>query len=104
MYTVTNATNYDILVGQQTLYLLGFVLDNWTEETCIRPGWSAGDGRRELIPVAFATTTTIASLFMIFGCGDTIGTLPCDFTLSEDIIAVLGNIEDQREMIPLASL
>jgi hypothetical protein len=29
---VTDATNYDILVGQQALYPLGFGLDNWTEE------------------------------------------------------------------------
>lgn len=36
-YAVMNATNDDILVGQQTLYLLGFGWDNWTEETWIRP-------------------------------------------------------------------
>jgi hypothetical protein len=35
----TNATNYDILVGQQALYPLGFGLDNWTEE----------DGRLEMV-------------------------------------------------------
>ena len=29
---VTDATNYDILVGQQALYPLGFGVDNWTEE------------------------------------------------------------------------
>jgi len=29
---VTNATNYDIFVGQQVLYPLGFGLDNWTEK------------------------------------------------------------------------
>ena len=27
---VTNVTNYDILVGQKTLYPHGFGLDNWT--------------------------------------------------------------------------
>ena len=31
-YAVTDATNYDILVGQQALYPLGFGVDNWTEE------------------------------------------------------------------------
>ena len=30
--TVTDATNYDILVGQQALYPLVSGLDNWTEE------------------------------------------------------------------------
>ena len=29
---MTDATNYDILVGQQTIYLLGFGLDNWTKK------------------------------------------------------------------------
>ena len=28
---VTEATNYDILVGQQALYPLGFGLDNWID-------------------------------------------------------------------------
>jgi hypothetical protein len=65
---VTDATNYDILVGQQVLYPLGFGLDNWTEEAWIRPGWSAGDGRKELIPVAFAAAATIEPLSMVFGC------------------------------------
>jgi hypothetical protein len=45
---ITNATNYDILIGQQALYPLGFGLDNWTEEAWIRPGWSSGDGRKVL--------------------------------------------------------
>ena len=57
---VTNTTNYDILVGEKTLNPLGFGLDNWTEEACVRPGWSAGVGRRELIPMAFAVAATIA--------------------------------------------
>ena len=41
---VTCVTNYDILVGQQTLYLLGFWLSNWTEEAWIWPRWSSKDG------------------------------------------------------------
>ena len=32
---VTGATNYDILVGQQALYPLGFGVDNWIEEAWI---------------------------------------------------------------------
>ena len=63
---VTDANNYDILIGQQTLYPLGIGLDNWTEEAWIRPGWSVGDGRREFIPVAFAAAATIAPLSMVF--------------------------------------
>ena len=34
---VTGASNYDILVGQQALYSLGFGVDNRTEEAWIRP-------------------------------------------------------------------
>jgi hypothetical protein len=64
---VMDATNYDILVGQQAFYPLGFGLDNWTEEAWIRPGWSAGDGRKELISVAFAAAATIEPLSMVFG-------------------------------------
>ena len=41
---VTEATNYDILVGQEALYLLSFGLDNWTEEACIQLGWSVENG------------------------------------------------------------
>jgi len=65
---VTGATNYDILVGQQALYPLGFGVDNWTEEAWIRPGWSTGDGRKELIPVVFAVSAMTSTADTIFGC------------------------------------
>ena len=73
---VTDATNYDILVGQQALYPLGFGLDNWTEEAWIRPGWSVGDDRKELIHVAFAAAATIKPLPMVFWCRAIVDTLP----------------------------
>ena len=81
---VTNATNYDILGGQPTLYPLSFGLDNWTKEGWIRPGWSAMDGRRELIHVAFVAGATIAPLSMIFGCVTSINTLPYGSGLLEE--------------------
>ena len=34
---VTNATTYDILLGQQALYPIGFGLDNWTEDVATLP-------------------------------------------------------------------
>lgn len=74
---VTSATNYDILVGQQALYPLGFGLDNWTEEAWIRPGWSAGDGRKEFIPVAFAAAAMTMSAETLFGCSALASDLPC---------------------------
>ena len=56
---VTTATNYDIPIGQQALYPLGFGLDNWTKEAWIRPGWSSGDGKKVFIP----------QLLYDYGCG-----------------------------------
>lgn len=47
MCVVMVVTNYDILVGLQTLYPLGFGLDNWPDEAWIRPGWLAGKGKSE---------------------------------------------------------
>ena len=96
---MAEATNYDILVGQQALYPLGFGLDNWTEEAWIRPGWSAGDGRRELIPVAFTAVATIAPLPMVFGCGTFVDTLPYGTTLLDEFLAFMASAEDQQEMV-----
>ena len=50
---VTNAETYDILVGQQALYPIGFGLDNWTEEAWFRLGWAFGDGHKERLPITF---------------------------------------------------
>jgi hypothetical protein len=95
---VTDATNYDILVGQQTLYPLRFGLDNWTEEAWIRPGWSAGDDRKELIHVAFGAAATIEPLSMVFGCSAIVDTLPYGSVLLEELLAFMGDVEDPQEM------
>ena len=73
---VTSATNYDILVGQQALYPLGFGLDNWTKEAWIRPGWSSRDRKKEFIPMAFATAMTMLAE-TLFGCCALASHLPC---------------------------
>jgi hypothetical protein len=96
---VMDATNYDILVGQQTLYPLGFSLDNWIEEAWIRPCWSAGYGRNEFISVAFAAVATIAPLSMVFGCGTFVNTLPYGSALLEESLAFTGSAEDQQEIV-----
>ena len=97
---VTDATNYDILVGQQALYSLGFGLDNRTEEAWIRPGWLAGDGRRELILVAFAAAAIITPLSMVFGCGAIVDTLPYGSVLLKESLAFMVSTDDQRDMAP----
>jgi hypothetical protein len=99
-YAVPDATNYDILVGQQALYPLGFGLDNWTEETWIRPSWSAGNDRKELIPVVFAAAATIEPLSMVFGCSTFVDTLLYGSALLEESLAFMGNVEDSRDMAP----
>ena len=52
---VTNATTYDILLGQQALYPIGFGHDSWMEEAWFRLGWSQGDGQKEALPVIFGS-------------------------------------------------
>lgn len=91
-------SNYDILIGQQTLYPFGVGLDNLIKEAWIQHGWSTGDGCKELIHVAFGAAPTIAPLSKVFGCGAFVDTLPYDFVLLEESLTFMGSVEDQREM------
>ena len=97
---MTDATNYDILVGQQTLYPLDFGLDNLTKKAWIQPGWSTGDGRTELIPVAFAAAATIAPLSLVSECSAIVDTLPYGSALLEESLAFIGGTDNQRDMAP----
>jgi hypothetical protein len=97
---VTNATNYDILVGQQALYPLGFGLDNWTEEAWIRPGWSSGDSRKEFIPVAFAATSMTMVAEAMFGCSGSVADLPCALVLLEETLDYAFNAAEQQILSP----
>jgi len=36
---VTNATNYDVLIGQEALFPLGFTIDNWFEHAYYQVDW-----------------------------------------------------------------
>ena len=72
-------------------------MDNWTEEAWIRPGWSVGDGRRKLIPMAFAVAATIAPLSMVLECGAIVNALPYSSTLLEESLAFMASVEDPRE-------
>jgi hypothetical protein len=99
--TVTSTTNYDILVGQQALYPLGFGVDNWTEEAWMRPGWSAGDGRKELILVVFAAGTMTLTTEAMFGCSALASDLPCSSTLLEETYAFMSGVAEPREHTPI---
>ena len=99
---VTGATNYDILVGQQALYPLGFGVDNWTEEAWIRPGWSAGDGKKELILVVFAASAVTSAADAMFGCSALASDLPCGSTLLEETYAFMSGVAESREHAPVA--
>ena len=99
---ITGATNYDILVGQQALYPIGFGLDNWTEEAWIRPGFASGDGRKELIPVSFAAATMSMSAESIFGCSAPLALLPSGPELFQESFALASAfLEDQQDIPPL---
>ena len=66
---ITSATSYDILLGQQALYPIGFGHDSWTEEAWFRPGWSQGDGRKEVIPVIFGSLAgLVEGQVAMYGC------------------------------------
>jgi hypothetical protein len=95
---VTDGTNYDILIGQHVLYPFGFGLDSWTEEAWTQLSWWAGDGRRELIFIAFTTGVIIAHLSLISGCGAQVDELPYGSTLSEELLAFMRSIEDQQKV------
>ena len=97
---MTDATKYDILVGEQALYPFGFGLENWTEEASIRPGWPTRDDHMEPISVAIAVAATIPPLSMVFGCGVTMDTLPYGSALLEVSLAFMGNTDNQWDMAP----
>ena len=75
---VTSTTTYDILLGQQALYPIGFGHDNWTEEAWFRPGWSLGDGHKESLPVSFSNLAGLvdneAAMYRCVGLADTLPT------------------------------
>ena len=66
---VNNATMYDILLGQQTLYPIGFSLDSWTKEAWFRPGWSLGDCHKKSLLVSFCNLVGVTgSEIAMYGC------------------------------------
>jgi len=48
---VTNATNYDVLIGQKALFPLGFTIDNWFEHAYYRVDWETDGHHLGYIPL-----------------------------------------------------
>jgi len=36
---ITNATRYDVFIGQEALFPLGFIINNWFEHACYQVDW-----------------------------------------------------------------
>ncbi len=48
---VTNATNYDVLIGQEALFPLGFIIDNWFKHAYYRGDWETHGHHLGYIPL-----------------------------------------------------
>jgi hypothetical protein len=48
---VTNATNYDVLIGQEALFPLGFTIDNWFEHVYYQVDWETNGHQLGYIPL-----------------------------------------------------
>ncbi|CAK9876830.1 unnamed protein product [Sphagnum jensenii] len=48
---VTNATSYDVLIGQDALFPLGFTIDNWFEHAYYRVDWEIDGHHLGYIPL-----------------------------------------------------
>ncbi len=48
---VTNATSYDVLIGQEALFSLGFTIDNWFEHVYHQVDWEINGHHLGYIPL-----------------------------------------------------
>ncbi len=48
---VTNATNYDVFIGQKALFPPSFIIDNWFEHAYYRVDWETGGHHLGYIPL-----------------------------------------------------
>ena len=100
-YIVTSATMYDIILGQQALYPIGFGHDSWTEEACFRPGWSLGDGHKESLLVSFSNLAGLVdSEATIYGCVGLADTLPIGNSLLEGNMSALDTAPPLELKVP----
>jgi hypothetical protein len=77
---MTNATSYDVLVGDIVLYLMGFVLDFWEEIISYKPRWQSTDGHQFQLHVQYFSqgVELVGGVTMLVGFANT---LPCGLGL-----------------------
>jgi hypothetical protein len=56
---VTNATNYDVLIGQEALFPPGFIIDNWFKHAYYRMDWETDDHQLGYIPFDYMGTIVL---------------------------------------------
>ena len=98
---VTSATTYDIFLGQQALYPIGFGHDSWTEEAWFRPGWSLGDGHKESLLVSFSNLAGLVDReAAMYGCVGLVDTLPTGNSLLEGNMSALDTAPPSEFKVP----
>jgi hypothetical protein len=48
---ITNATSYNVLIGQKAMFPLGFIIDNWFEHAYYRVDWEIDGHHLGYIPL-----------------------------------------------------
>jgi len=79
---MTNATSYDVLVGDIVLYPMGFVLDFWKEIISYKPRWQSKDGHQPPFHVQYFSqgVKLVGGVTILVGLANT---LPCGLGLLE---------------------
>jgi len=79
---MTNATFYDVLVGDIVLYPMGFVLDFWKDIISYKPRWQSKDGDQSPLHVQYFSQVVelVSSVTILVGFANT---LPCGLGVLE---------------------
>ena len=93
---VTSSTTYDILLGQQALYPIGFGHNSWTEEAWFKPGWS------QRKPTSYFSNLAglVDSEAAMYGCVGLVDTLPTGNSLLEGNMSALDTAPPSELKVP----
>jgi hypothetical protein len=71
---MTNATSYDVLIGDIVLYPMGFVLDFWKEIISYKLRWQSKDGHQSPFHVQYFSqgVELVGSVTMLVGFANTV--------------------------------